>query len=343
MKRLWVAHDVRDTIVDFVRHWSERGELPERRIVEWIGLGRSKFADWKARFGKVNEHNAPIPRDHWITDQERQAILDFETKNPVEGYRRLTFMMLDADIVAVAPSTVYRVLLAAGRLERWKPKPTKKGTGFVQPEAPHRDWHIDVAHLNICGTFYYLCTVLDGYSRFVVHWEIREQMREPDIETILQRGVEAFPEARPKIISDNGPQFIAKDFKEFVRIAGMQHVRTSPYYPQSNGKLERWHASVKGEAIRPATPLSLDDARRVVDRFVGHYNDVRLHSGIGYVAPRARLEGRDKAITAARDEKLAAAREARRVARQRARDAKPSKTPKPAPDAPPPAPSAPPS
>jgi putative transposase len=72
-----------------------------------------------------------------------------------------------------------------------------------------------------------------GYSRFIVHWEIREKMEEIDVETILQRARERFPAATPKIISDNGPQFIAKDFKEFIRVAGMTHVRTSPYYPQT--------------------------------------------------------------------------------------------------------------
>jgi hypothetical protein len=90
------------------------------------------------------------------------------------------------------------------------------------------------------GTFYYLCSVLDGYSRAIVHWEIREAMREVDVETILQRARENHPQARPRIISDNGPQFIAREFKEFIRIAGMTHVRTSPYYPQSNGKIEAW-------------------------------------------------------------------------------------------------------
>ena len=80
------------------------------------------------------------------------------------------------------------------------------------------------------------------------------------------------PEARPRIISDNGPQFIAKDFKEFIRISGMTRVRTSPSYPQSNGKIERSHKSLKGECIRPGTPLSLDNARRLVSGYVDHYN-----------------------------------------------------------------------
>jgi hypothetical protein len=79
----------------------------------------------------------------------------------------------------------------------------------------------------------YLCSLLDGCSRFIIHWEIRQTMTEVDVETIIQRAREQFPGVHPRIISDNGPQFIAKDFKEFIRICGMTHVRTSPYYPQS--------------------------------------------------------------------------------------------------------------
>src|SRR5882757_7291084 len=105
-------------------------------------------------------------------------------------------------------------------------------------------------------------------------------MTEADVEVILERAKELHPEAKPRIISDNGPQFIAKDFKEFIRISGMTHVRTSPYYPQSNGKIERWHKSLKGECIRPGTPLSLEDARRLVEGYVEHYNNVRLNSAI---------------------------------------------------------------
>jgi putative transposase len=141
-------------------------------------------------------------------------------------------------------------------------------------------------------------------------------MLESDIEIIIERAKEKFPEARPRIISDNGPQFIAKDFKEFIRLSGMTHVRTSPYYPQSNGKLERFHKTLKGECIRPKTPLSLDDARRLVAEYVTRYNTVRLHSSIGYVAPADKLNGRDKDIFKERDHKLEAAREQRRIKRQ---------------------------
>ena len=180
-------------------------------------------------------------------------------------------MMLDADVVAVSPASVWRVLKQAGLLSRWKAKPSRKGSGFEQPLQPHQHWHIDVSYINVCGTFYYLCSVLDGYSRSIVHWDLRESMRETDIEVILERAKEKYPEAKPRIISDNGPQFIARDFKEFIRISGMTHVRTSPYYPQSNGKIERWHKSLKSECIRPGTPLSLEDAQRLVQAYVEHY------------------------------------------------------------------------
>ncbi len=179
---------------------------------------------------------------------------------------------------------------------------------------PHEHWHIDVSYLNICGTFFFLCSILDGYSRFIIHWEIRETMTEAEVETILQRAREQYPGERPRIISDNGPQFIARDFKEFIRICGMTHVKTSPYYPQSNGKMERWFKTLKGECIRVKTPLSVDDARRLVAEFVAHDNTVRLHSAIGYVTPADKLAGREEAIWAERKRKLAAA-EARRRAK----------------------------
>jgi transposase InsO family protein len=280
-----------------------------------VGVSRGKFFDWKQRYGKLNEHNGKVPRDHWLEKWEQQAILAYHRANPLEGYRRMTFMMLDEDVVAVSPTSVYRVLSAAGLLDRWNRKPSKKGTGFEQPLRAHEHWHVDIAYLNVAGTFYYLCSVLDGFSRAIVHWEIREAMREADVETILQRGRELHPSAKPRVISDNGPQFIARDFKEFVRIAGMTHVRTSPYYPQSNGKIERWHRTIKTDAIRPAPPASVEEARKVVAAFVDHYNNRRLHSAIGFVTPADALRGRHDEIWAARDRKLEAAREARRTRR----------------------------
>jgi len=316
LKNSWAEPDIRDEVVDYVRYWSSRTEIKAGKIVNHIGINRSKYYDWRRRYGKTNEHNAWIPRDFYLTDREKRAIIAYYNTHPLEGYRRLTYMMMDDDIVAVSPSSVYRVLVNAGLLRRWNRKPSKKGTGFQQPLKAHEHWHIDISYINICGTFYYLCSILDGFSRYIVHWEIRESMTEADVEIILQRAREKFPDAKPRVISDNGPQFISKDFKEFIRISGMTHVKTSPYYPQSNGKLERYHRTVKGTCIRVKTPLSLEDARDLVTDFVDHYNNKRLHSAIGYVTPKDKLQGRAEMILAERDAKLVAARECRKAKRQ---------------------------
>jgi transposase InsO family protein len=312
----WVAHDIRDEVVDFVRHWTGRTELPAQRLLGWIQLSPRQYHRWQERFGKVNEHNHLVPRDHWLEAWEKQAIVDFCREYPLEGYRRLTFMMLDRDIVAVSPASVYRVLKQAGLIRGLWQKLSRKGQGFVQPLQPHEHWHIDFSYVNIAGTFYYLCSILDGASRYIVQWDIREAMKESDAEIVLQRAREKYPLARPRVISDNGPQFISKDFKEFIRLWQTSHVLTSPHYPQSNGKLERFHRTLKEQAIRPKTPLTLEEARKIVGEFVDHYNTVRLHSAIGYVTPEDRLENRQEQIFTARDQKLAAARENRKMKRQ---------------------------
>ena len=90
-----------------MNRWSQRAEVPQTKFIAWLGIGSSKFYDWKERHGKVNEHNAPVPRDWWLEDWEKRAILDYQQQHPLEGYRRLTFMMLDDDVVAVSPSSVY--------------------------------------------------------------------------------------------------------------------------------------------------------------------------------------------------------------------------------------------
>jgi putative transposase len=309
-------------VIDFIALWSLKTQIPAKRFVHWLGISESKFHQWKKRYGKANEHNGSVPRDHWLEPWEKARILAFYYENRDEGYRRLTYMMLDAGEVAVSASTVYRVLSRAGVLRPWGTPGSKRGTGFQQPLRPHQHWHIDMSYLNIRGTFYYMTSILDGYSRAIIHHEIRETMTQEDVQIIVQRALERYEPVleacgvTPRIISDNGPQFVGRDFRFYLRQKGMDHVTTSPYYPESNGKIERYHRTIKSECIRPMSPLSLGEARRVVDEFVRHYNEVRLHSAIGYVTPLDKLNGREEAIFRDRDRRLEAARE-RRAANRR--------------------------
>jgi putative transposase len=294
-----------------VTHWHSKTGLRVGQFLTLLGLSTSKFYDWKSRYGQPNIPNAPQPKKYWLLEWEQKAIIDYHFQYQDVGYRRLSFMMLDENVVAVSPSSVYRVLKGAGLLRSGSKSPSKKGNGFDQPISPNQHWHVDVSYINICSTFYYLCSILDGYSRYIVHFGIREKMTEADIEIIIQRGLEKFPQAKPRIISDNGPQFIAIEFKSFIRLCGMTHVRTSPFYPQSNGKIERWHQSIKRECIRPKTPTTLVEARRVVTQYVDQYNHHRLHAAIGYLAPTDKLYGREYVIFQQRKHKLAQARWAR--------------------------------
>ncbi len=157
-----------------------------------------------------------------------------------------------------------------------------------------------------------------GGREDLIHLSLWSHNRQGEPQAVVSHHTarEKFPKAKPRIISDNGPQFVAKSFKEFIRLCGMTHVRTAPNYPQSNGKIERWHKSLKTECIRPGTPLSLGDGLRLVDRYVRCYNDERLHSAIGYVTPKDKLEGREAMIFADRKRKLAEARKKRTLAQR---------------------------
>lgn len=274
----------------------------------WLNISPGRFYEWQKRYGQPNRHNGCVPKGHWLLPWEERAIEHYAQLNPLEGYRRLTFMMMDANVVAVSPTSTYRVLKKAGLLMPAEQKTSKKGQGFEQPRKPHEHWHVDISYINIASTFYYLCSVLDGYSRFIAHWELRQQMKETDIEIVLQRALEKHPGVNPRVISDNGPQFIAGDFKEFIRTMEMTHVKTSP---QSNGKLERYHRTLKTECVRGAGWCELTQAIQQMEIYVNYYNTERLHSAIGYVTPQIKLQQLEAAVFARRYKQLSQARKLR--------------------------------
>ena len=308
----WVPQKIRDEVVDVMSYLLKRVEIPLQTLLYWVGLSRMKYYRWQRRYGRENQYGNFIPKGSWLQEWEKKAIIEYHRQHPLEGYRRLSYMMNDEDIVAVSASSVYRTLKESGCIRScWKKKRSKKGTGFIQPDQPHEHWHIDFSFIRVSETFFFLCCVLDGCSRYIVSWDLRTQMRVQDAEIVLQRAREAFPEAKPRIISDRGSQFISREFREFVYLWEATHVLTSPYHPEANGKIERFFKSIKGEAIRPKTPLCLEDAQRVICQYVKHYNEVRLHSGIGYITPNDRLLNRQEEIFASRKRKLALAKKVR--------------------------------
>jgi len=188
----------------------------------------------------------------------------------------------------------------------------QKGSGFIQPAAVHDHWHMDIAYVNVMGSFMFLISVLDGYSRMILHHELRTTMTGYDVQITLQRALEKYPDVHPNLISDNGKQFVAKDFREYLRDCGLKQVHTSVYYPQSNGKIERFHGTIKSEAIRKQSYLSINDARRQIDRYVHYYNEERLHSALYYLTPKEVFDGKTKQRLKERQNKLDKAAQMRR-------------------------------
>ena len=313
---MWVEPDIRDWVVEEVLCLSSKTDLRLTVLIRWLGIGRSKFYTWLKRYGEPIKDHGQIPRSHWLLSCERDAILAYARLHPGEGYRRLTYMMLDEDIAAVSSSSTYRVLLAAGLLNRWNTaKNGTKGRGFEQPTGPHEHWHTDIKYVNFHGAFLFLISVIDGFSRYIVHHELRTTMQEYDIQITIQRALDKFPGVKPRIISDNGPQYISKDFAEFLRQMGLQHVRTSIAYPQSNGKLERWHGTISQECLRRRSFINLDDARRQIAEYIDVYNTKRLHSSLFYLTPQEVLNGKTKERIEERERKLEAAAQKRRLHR----------------------------
>lgn len=321
MTKRWVRVGVRDAVVLYVDALVSRTEFQFKDLLRMIGISKGKYFQWKKRMGKENNHNYSLPKKHHLLPWEQEAIIQYAKTHYAEnnyflrdGYRRLTYRMLDENIVAVSPSSVYRIVHAEGIINQWNTaKTSAKGNGFVQPTVPHEHWHIDIKYINFCGTFLFLISVMDGYSRFIVHHEVRTTMTEYDVQLTLERAKEKHPDARPRIISDNGGQFISKDFQEFIKFLELTHIKTSVAYPQSNGKLERFHRSIGMECLQTNSFISIDDTRRIIAQYVDYYNSSRLHSALKYLTPEDFLYGREKEKMNTRKNKLNEAMMARQL------------------------------
>lgn len=305
MTSKWVEPEVRDNVVEFVNFIRLKTDIPLKGITPLLGISSSKYYSWIERKGVENNHNGKTPKEHWCLDWEKEAIIVYAKSHPVEGYRRLTYKMIDDNVVAVSPATTYRILKAAGLLNRWnKVKSSSKGGGFNQPTAPHQHWHTDIKYVNYHGTFLFLISVIDGYSRYIVHHELRRSMQQFDVQLTLQRALEKYPGTKPRIISDNGPQFISKDFAEYLKLLELQHIRTSVAYPQSNGKIERYHRTIHQDCLMKTSLINLDDARKQISSYIDYYNNKRLHSSLFYLTPEDFLIDRVEEKLKVRERKL---------------------------------------
>ena len=254
------AAPVKAELLALVTRTQQRTGWTLRRILKHLGLAKARYRDWVKRAAR--DALADRPPAAWGVDgilpAEREAVKAYAVAHPRDGYRRLTWQMVDADVAYLSPSSVYRVLRDADRLYRWK-RSASVGAVPAKPTRPHQRWHTDLMYLRIADQWYFLVSVIDAYSRYIVHWELLRTMTAGDVQLVIQEALERTG-ARPQVVTDNGSQFTAAEFKALVRRFAFAHIRIRTYHPESNGVIERFHRSTR-EALGEAELRNLGQAR----------------------------------------------------------------------------------
>lgn len=304
--------DVCTRISDDVERRRKQSGMSLKVLLKLYGINKSTFYNWShCLWLQASKTNVRKP-----TEDEIKAVREFRKYHPQVGYRSLAWMMNDAGVASLTESAVYRILIEFDALSDYNQNNLMGASKEYQnkPRYVHHHWHTDIAYIKVRGIFYFLIVMLDGYSRYILDWELMPDMLGSSVEDFIQRVKDKYPAAKPILITDNGSQFISRDFKKLVSNLDIQLVHTRRNHPQSNGKIERLNRSIKQEAIRPAFPTSFQEAYGILAEYVDFYNNQRLHAGIKYLRPADMFLGRDQQVLQRRKDNLERAREARILA-----------------------------
>jgi transposase InsO family protein len=296
----------RQTAEREIKRLETKTELPLEALLKYAGIPQRTGREWQERCGVETKHNNNIPKNYYLTPQEVDAIVAYCSENQLKGYRMQCWEMVDRDVAYVSCSSVYNVIKRHKLGQKWAEAVEEMHKqGFDQPRAVHEQWHIDFSYIKIAGAFYYFLGILDGYSRKMLNWRLCQNMEGINAEVLVAETKELYPAAKnPRIISDNGSQFISRDFEELLLFLEIGHTFTSANHPQSNGKLERFNRTLKSEHVRRSAYLDYQDACVRMAQWIAYYNSERLHSAIWYLTPNDVFNDRAAERIAERKEKL---------------------------------------
>jgi putative transposase len=291
----------------------ERSHLPAKRTLETLGIPRTTFYRWCDRYLAFGEAGLNDRRPHpgrvWnrIPDDVRQAVVDLALKESELSPRELAVRFTDTKKHFVSEASVYRILKAHDLITSPAFIVVKAADEFRDKTMrPNQLWQTDFTYLKVTGWgWYYLSTILDDFSRYVIAWKLCSTMRAKDVTETLELALEASgcdkPTVlhRPRLLSDNGSSYIAGDLAVWLEDQRMEHVRGAPNHPQTQGKIERWHQTLKNRILleNHYLPGALETA---IGEFVDHYNHRRVHESLGNVTPADAYFGRAHAILAER-------------------------------------------
>ncbi len=277
----------------------------KRQALTVLGIPKSNYYRWRKWQTYSGNRKSPWNR---ITPDEEVRILSAAIESPELSSRQLAVWITDNAGFAVSESTVYRILRREGLVKRQETQLLAAKEYHTKTTGPHQLWATDASYFRIAGWgYYYLVTVMDDYTRYILAWKLQKDMSANSLIEVVQEAVDVIGmtdvpvEDRTNLLSDNGAGYLSRSFRDYLQLVGIRHILAAPFHPQTNGKLERYHQSIKKEVnqLLYEAPSQLE---RAIADFVDYYNYRRYHKALGNVTPADVLYGRREQILKRRKE-----------------------------------------
>ena len=298
----------------------ERGQMRVNDSLRHLGVSRATFYRWKQLRAWERERPEPVSpvQAFEALPEEKQAVIDYALLHPEIRHRELSWRMIDEDVAYLSASTVYRILREAALMYRRRGRLKRYRDEVEKASSPDEIWATDLMYLSIDDNQYYLITFIDEYSRYLVHWELLTSMDGHSVSTAAQRAIETLPVGQdgqlaktPMIRSDNGSGFISGEFVGLLSHHGLTHRRIRPHCPEENGVQERFNRTLR-EGIEEHDLEDRYGSMEAIGQVISHYNEVRLHSSLGFQTPRTWYRSDPNEVSRERRLKLSQARHRRK-------------------------------
>ena len=284
----------------------EGSDLPVKLTLEQLDIPRSTFYDWYGRYkeegfeGLLPQIDADRRRWNQIPEKEREEVVKEALEQPEKLPRELAFHITDTREWFISESSVYRILKSRDLITSPTHIVMKAADRFKDPPVMVNElWQTDFSYLKVVHWgWYYLTTILDDYSRYIITWELCRNMRSDDVERVVKKALDITGlgiDQRPRLLSDNGSCYVSGDLKEFLEEESIIHVRGKPLHPQTQGKIERYHRTMKN-IIKLEHYYSPEELEEKISEFVDYYNNQRYHESLNNVTPADAYFGRDQEI-----------------------------------------------
>ena len=292
----------------------EESSLSARRTLEELDVNRSTFYTWYRRYEEGGydglANRKPALRRFWnrIPASEKERVVSIALERPEESPRQLAWYVTDREGYFISESSVYRILKAFDLITSPAYTVLSAADKFAHPTARvHELWQTDFTYFKIVGWgWYYLASILDDYSRYIIAWKLYTTMGAEDVKDLLEEAVKrtgvqgVAVRHRPRLLSDNGPCYLSKELAAYLEEQGMTHTRGKPFHPMTQGKIERYHRSLKNEVLLQHYYMP-EELEREIARFVEYYNIQRYHKSLNNLTPADVYSGRAREIETRRE------------------------------------------